>query len=542
MVMDTLSGSFQSRSSEISKDLTSVILKKLDETRVEIFNRNPDIVKLKTAATSQKSDANNIKSELSNLNLDFDSDGFRVSDLEISAAGIKGNVASLKTYLADKINVSLDNIIDAKNELSGIANVSGTSDVSAELDLIEIDLKLAQNKTNELSASSTNEINLIISLLSATSSKISDVQVQITDVTNARVSVDSKVDSLVLGLDESFKILEGIQTSFSNIDKNIASIPVSSAENIVSPITTVIKPVSVKGTHLNYVFPSLIVLIIMFISILLASTLVMMEKHSPAYFRNFITPVSNLTYVLSMYLTTLFLVILQIIIILGISSYFFKAHIVENIFHIGSVLLLLSSVFILLGMLIGYMFSSEETGTLASISAGSIFLFLSDLILPLESMPAYILKIARFNPFVIGQNILRKAIIFGTKIDVMADEVYLLIIYCVLLIVAIFMTSAFLRQTIFSKWSYRRFRRKDARIKKKIEDSQKKKSDDKSHSKKSKEHLKKEINKITKSKNKKENEKNGKNKKDKVFFFGELSKEHDKDHSGGGFFKYLRKK
>jgi len=505
MVLDTLSEKLQSRNEEISKDLTSVILEKLDKTRTEIFNKNPDIVTLKSNVESQKIEANTIKSQADGLDLSFDEGSFKVTEMQTYASSIKTDVNSLKSYLATKINASKQGVVDAKNELADIVNSSEVNDVEDELDSIEADLTLAENKTLDLTGMQIVEIDQIITLLSSADQEISSVKSKINAVGAAKTKINEKVGSMITSLDSSSKLLDGIKTTFSNIDKNIASIPVVNADKIVSPITTSIKPVSVKKTHLNYIFPSLIVLVIMFISILLSTTLVMMEKHSPAYFRNFITPVNNFTYIVSIYITTLILVALQLIIILSVSSYFFQGQIFSNLVNISLMLFLLSTVFILLGMFVGYIFNSEETGTLASIFVGSIFLFLSDLILPIESMPKYILNIARFNPFVIGQNLLRKTIIFGYKLEPLADDIYLLAGYSALILICILFYFTLSRQTFFSKWSYRRMMKRNA------------------------------------PKNEKPDEPKKKVKRGKKGFVADITKEHDTEHKGGGFLKYLRK-
>ena len=150
----------------------------------------------------------------------------------------------------------------------------------------------------------------------------------------------------------------------------------------------------------------------MFISILLSNTLVMMEKHSPAYFRNFITPTKNITFILATYFTSLILVSVQILIIICISSFFFQSNLLSTLLITIPVIIIITTFFTFTEMIIGYIFTSEETSTLAAISIGSIFLFLSNVILPLESMPDYVQRVAQFNPFVLSETLLRRSIIF----------------------------------------------------------------------------------------------------------------------------------
>ena len=115
------------------------------------------------------------------------------------------------------------------------------------------------------------------------------------------------------------------------------------------------------------------------------------------------------------------------------------------------ILLLITVFFTLIGMAVGHFFRSEETATLASISIGSIFLFLSDIILPLESMPDYIRNIAYFNPFVLGEMLLRKSILFKAQFPELANEIYLLIAYSAVLFIIIWISQKITRKHLFYK-------------------------------------------------------------------------------------------
>ncbi len=82
-------------------------------------------------------------------------------------------------------------------------------------------------------------------------------------------------------------------------------------------------------------------------------------------------------------------------------------------------------------MFIGYLFSSEETGTLASISLASIFLLFSSFLIPLESLSKSVATIAQYNPFVLSENVLRQLLIFGKgfsfSLDLILLGVYVLV-------------------------------------------------------------------------------------------------------------------
>ena len=73
------------------------------------------------------------------------------------------------------------------------------------------------------------------------------------------------------------------------------------------------------------------------------------------------------------------------------------------------------------------LFRSEETSILAAISISSIFLFFSNTILPLETLPVVIKKIASYNPFVIGESMLKKLMVFQSGIAGVQEMLLLVI-------------------------------------------------------------------------------------------------------------------
>ena len=138
---------------------------------------------------------------------------------------------------------------------------------------------------------------------------------------------------------------------------------------------------------------------------------------------------------------------LQIVIILGVALILFKGHILANLHLTLLALLLISTVFILLGMLIGYIFKSEETATLGAISIASIFLFFSNAILPIESLPGYIRKLANFNPFIIGEWIIRKLILLQGGFSDVSRQFLILLAYIAVFSVFIWVSKEIAKES-----------------------------------------------------------------------------------------------
>ena len=286
----------------------------------------------------------------------------------------------------------------------------------------------------------STDLDTLNSSLSSLSNAVDKINQKLINAQTTTTDSSTTVDDNVKALAQLKTSLDDLKSSIETTNAQINALRVTSAESIVNPITTTIKPISSKSSNLNFIFPYFLILIIVFISIMLSSSIIIVEKTSKAYFRNFTTPTKDLTFVMSVFLTSFFVVLIQIVFILALAYYFLNASIFDN-FGLTAILLLCSiALFTMIGMIIGYLFNSQEAVMMASISVGSVFLFLSNLILPLESMSAYIQNLAKFNPYVITSELLKKLTVFNSSwADVSSDfliiAIYLVVAFALVLII-----------------------------------------------------------------------------------------------------------
>ena len=81
--------------------------------------------------------------------------------------------------------------------------------------------------------------------------------------------------------------------------------------------------------------------------------------------------------------------------------------------------------FITLGMFLGYLFSTQEGAVMASIVLGSVLLFLSNLVVPLESIAPTLSNLIKYNPYVLASELLRKAMLF--KIEMQGEALMIIV-------------------------------------------------------------------------------------------------------------------
>ena len=92
----------------------------------------------------------------------------------------------------------------------------------------------------------------------------------------------------------------------------------------------------------------------------------------------------------------------------------------------------------------------HETAILAGISTGSLFLFLSNVFVPVEGMSLFIRDIVAFNPFVISERVIRELFIFKQGIFSQSEDLLILVFYAILLfILSLLIETANLRHKFY---------------------------------------------------------------------------------------------
>jgi len=427
LITDALNKKFNLKAQEISQELTSGILAKLTDTKTKIEEKAGQVDQAKIKNQEALAQSNAIKSDLTGLDLSLPTTVYNASTL-------------------NAIKEDMDNKLDEVESIIDDSNINSSEKAEINSKLREISTKIKGNGSGTL-----GEVD---SLITSLKTDIDNIKIKLNAASVKVSSANTQLSSLSSSLNDGISSLNAIQTMLTEISENLASQKVTDPNTISTPLSIKVEKITAETSHLNYMFPGLMVLAIMFISLLLGTTLVMMEKHNQAYFRNFIVPVKKITFILSTYLTNSFLILIQIVIILGFSAFFLK-HNLAQLPLTALILFITSSVFTLIGMAIGHLFTSEDTGTLASISIGALFLFVSGTILPLESMPTAIRQITHFNPFVLGEKLIREIFIFNSSFSAIISDLLLLIGYAVIIFLLILIIDSIGSKHFLTKVTYR---------------------------------------------------------------------------------------
>ncbi len=362
--------------------------------------------------------------------------------------------AQLAKSIVDVLDFTSKELNDKKQLVKGITDSSSQSEsilnkISQELSSVDLSFNIANLGFGSLESEIANQERDVNRTLTGLRSALTNLRSNVESLGDRLLKLNEirersigDITSLAQNTIATLSFINSLQTSIDEIVKDIENVKVTSVQKIISPINTRIEPIATQAEHLNYLFPTLLALIVMFVSILLASTLEVREKSARVYFKNFITPTSDFTFLLGNFLTNIFIVILQLLVLLGVASFYFK-DLIKILPLLSLVLLLITSIFILLGMTIGNIFKSEETSTLAAISIGFILLFFSSTILPIETLPNLIEKIASYNPLYISERVINSILLFQSTLQSVLPQLTILVAYFLALsIIAIFTKKA----------------------------------------------------------------------------------------------------
>lgn len=406
-VLDTVNEKIDLTSSQLSYQLTNDLLSALSFSQRTNNENIGKIITLKSSLTSLSTGVTDIKSKLGSI--DLSEANIDSTDMIDTLTTVQENIDTLRDKGMDVVEAGyllvsdLDDSGDCSGNCSDLANA-----FDSDLDTFKTDI----NKTHNTTSENLNELSVALDSLDE---EVVLLNERLANAKDATTGSAEDLGGIQTSVEKIKTDLDAIKAATEKINAQINALKVTSAESIVNPITTRVEPITAKSNNLNFIFPYLVILMVVFISIMLSSTIIIIEKTSKAYFRNFTTPTKDFTFISSVFLTSFFVIILQLILVLVLAYYFLNTTILTNIWFALLTLFLSIILFTFLGMIIGYLFNSQEAVTMASISVGSVLLFLSNLVLPLETMSDAVQEIARYNPYVVASELLKKVTLFSSE-------------------------------------------------------------------------------------------------------------------------------
>ncbi len=447
LIKDTIFQRISNRSQEISQSLSQILLDTFDEINDELSIRKKSVISLTTKNDELITDANDIISAGQGIKVDIDESKFKTSEFSSSISSASSIFSQYKNEMEDSVSSVVSSINAIQSEAEDL-NINDTLKQSLYNAISSAKTQASNISHQDTYESAQSKLSALSSYVDAIKTELTSLKTEISDMTESKNELLSQAQGMKQKLvDQLGKIME-IQQGINTIEQKIANLEVKDSDVISEPIETKVSPVVVKESHLSFLFPNLLVLIVMFVSLLISSTLVQMERSSKAHFRNLITPSNNLFFTFGSFLVTLLVVLIQIIIVLGITDLVFQTAIFSNFHYIMLISLVSSSLFILLGIIIAGIFNSEETSLMATLAVGLVLLLVSGTILPLETMPSNVKAVTELSPFVLSYDMYRDMILFKSTFSTISSEMGYMVLY-----VLVLASLIFIMQNLFDKLS-----------------------------------------------------------------------------------------
>lgn len=431
-VIDAVGSNIKLKSSQISLQYTGELLKVLEDVRATAEQQALNVVNTKSKLEAQLKSLGNFKSRLSST--DLSTMNISLKDTKQELDTLKDSADNLESSVSSKVNTILgdENASSVHNTAQDIGNM-----VSAYADDLGDSISSLKSSIDDTSED-----------IESLNQKLSNAKTNLDDIVQDIGEVETKLSGIITDL-------SNLQSQLEGIDEEISSIKVKNAERIANPITTSIKPVVSENSQIAFMAPYLVMLLVMFVGLLLSGTIVVIERNSKAFFRNFTTPTHKDLFLISNYFTSLFLLLIQVAIIVAIGYYFIDGRLFHNYQSSLLLILLSSSLFIFLGMALGYLFPTQEGVTIGSLSLGSFFLLLSNLVLPVETMSKSMKIAASYNPYVISSELFRKLLFFDMGFTGNVRAFIILTIYSLIVLLLLMAAHRFTVSWYFNKIAYK---------------------------------------------------------------------------------------
>jgi len=209
------------------------------------------------------------------------------------------------------------------------------------------------------------------------------------------------IDSVLSSLDDTVNRSYELESIINQSSGQIREITSKKPESVVSPMLLSPSRLFGQRTFFDFLLPSLLPMILMFVSLFLSSTSLVRDKNGGTLGRIMLSQVNPLEYcamkVISYTVVLLPEAVMLTLIVSVVYGAFSAVDIGTSVF-VFETLVLLMLAFIAIGVLIAVYSESEATAFLASLVVGLPLLFLSGLLFPFEFMPSSIALIGQASP------------------------------------------------------------------------------------------------------------------------------------------------
>ncbi|MBD3319406.1 hypothetical protein GF342_05875 [Candidatus Woesearchaeota archaeon] len=417
-IVNTFSEQVDAQASKLRQELADDVIGAIAVSKDEVSKGKPLVVGLATNAETVLEKSRQVSS--------------RFSDLDFSAPTINTSIdEDLRTDVQNLTNNTLEAIIDALTTLRAVRD--STTDNSTRASLSSL-IHTLENSYDDLLATSNETIMETEQALNHTQTLVNtlhDNAQRLQHAGSLKATLAADLSTVTEQVDGSLLLALKLQESLNTLSGRLDAVGTTNAQTLTNPVQTVINPVGSEQSYLSYIFPLLLILVVVFSGLLITPTIIHLERLSPAHLRNTLVDRTQANF-LATFITSVLIISIELAVVLGVSMFFFG-----NFFGVLPptllVLGLVTIVFVFLGMIIGHVFATETTAILAGVATTAVLLFSSNIVIPLASAPSILRQLLWFNPLNLAEVMLRTTFVYGHSFSIVAQEFLVLLAGAVLL-------------------------------------------------------------------------------------------------------------
>ncbi len=443
-IISGLSAEFNVQKSELSAGLATTVLERVAVAQREVREGialgnalDNDVAMMSEQLVAGRSSINAV-----DVNVSFND----LKEIRGRVTGLAGLVTEMKTE-------SLEGLEAAREALQEVKDVVDDNETE---ELIRETLVLLENATSEIqeiAKRAPESVTLVNYVIDDAAAAMDAVKTRFGLLVNASRNADERIAASQARLEQAARSLTTLRGKLAHADAVLQETLGMSATGLASPIETRIQAVNAEQDNVSFTYPYILLLVIMFLGLMLNSTLIVMDKTSTAAFRNFTTATRDEYHILLSFVTTFLILLVQCLAILCISAFFLGAPLFTN-FGVSLIIIIIAiTLFSFLGMIIGYLSGTQEGAMIASLSLGSVLLFISNLVLPLEAMNWVVGIVSPYNPYVVLSELLKQSMLFELGFAYVPGKVGLLVLATLVLFLLILAIQKSFKASYFQRRS-----------------------------------------------------------------------------------------
>ncbi len=402
---------FQESAENVESEL-ALFSASLADSKTEMYNAYYEL-------EDQERKLEGYRKNLSVIRSDFDDIYYSLKEIEPEITNLKNDLNSETNSVSGNLSLIREKKEDIQSNLYVMDNYLSTR-------LSATDYAYFQNVVNQ----GLSDLDEIETSLEAINDSYSDPDF-VRAVNNLDSAID-QMDSIKLTLDSLDADLEDsiVQTRESKERINLFIQNLNEGEMQIEELTGKLGEKNVfiefrkaflfSDDPILVSFPLLIAIISTFTSLVLSNIFILKQTGSKSYLRETLSPTKDFSFILAGYLTNLFFIFIQIITLIVIGLYLFHGAFFDNLGLIVLAIFLAVSVFILMGMIVGYFIKTESLSILLSVFSVILFFVFSDILAPTALTGPIIKFLINLNPFVILNGILFDAILVKSDFSVIS--------------------------------------------------------------------------------------------------------------------------